>query len=63
MATGTFGRIPCIDWDYYCMVQWGGGLNSTILGRFAVCVVGWELCGFDRCSVLVITGVFKFLLT
>jgi hypothetical protein len=24
--------------------------------------VGWELCGFDRCSVLVITGIFKFLL-
>jgi hypothetical protein len=24
--------------------------------------VGWELYGYDRCSVLVITGIFKFLL-
>jgi hypothetical protein len=24
--------------------------------------VGWELYGFGRCSVLVITGIFKFLL-
>jgi hypothetical protein len=33
------------------------------LGCIAVCNVGWESYGFDRCSVLVITGVLKFLLT
>jgi hypothetical protein len=33
-----------------------------ILGCFAVCVVGWESYGFGRCSVLVRTGILKFLL-
>jgi hypothetical protein len=62
MDAGTFGRIPCIGWCYYRTARWGGGLNLTILGSIAVCGVGRESYGFGRCSVLAITGVFKFLL-
>jgi hypothetical protein len=37
------------------------GKLTTFLGCIAVCVVDRELYGSDRCSVLVLTGVFKFL--
>ena len=35
---------------------------TTILGCNAVCVVVWEPYGSGRCSVLALTGVFRFLL-
>jgi hypothetical protein len=38
------------------------GSLQSILGCLTVCVVDRESYGFGRCSVLVITGVFKILL-
>ena len=36
---------------------------KSILGFYAVCVVGWGSYGSGRCSVLALTGVYKFLLS
>jgi hypothetical protein len=36
--------------------------SFSLLGCLAVCIVGWGPYGSGRCSVLVLTGVLKFLL-
>ena len=33
----------------------------SFLGYCAVCVLVWESYGYDRCSILVLTGVLKFI--
>jgi hypothetical protein len=59
VPTQCFEKPPFQKW------QWNGMLYLAIffLGCTAPLGLGWELYGSDRCSVLVLTGIYKFLLS